>query len=350
MSTATATAKTRPRRSVLHKWQYQWIAAGLVLWIALMALRTGVGTFIALGNVLLLMGALVIVTIPTRTVTVMELLAPFSLGGSMVAWAVLAGWIFTLTFGTKAPAGRSFAIPLVEEILKLTPVLIILWRQGFRRGSFGATDILLLAAASGSAFYWVEEAFIIHNQHSWSSVGSFPTTDITINFVANHAIWTAISGLTIGISSLLPVARGGRLLIAVSGCLWSSLDHAFNNYNAHFHDAISRVLRLVSGNGYFSLYIFLAGVCFALVLDLYFLHFAPGKRPPVKFPRLPASWNQAKIALHYLRCRRRFAFASVRYRQATGKLQGHLALMGLALGISLRNLRSLRPLVDRKTG
>ena len=355
MGNGTAPAKTpspapaiKPRPTGT-KWRYRIIAAGLVLWITSMALRTGVGTFIALWNVVLFIGALAIISLPTRTVTLLELVAPFSLGGTMVGLAVLAGWIFNLTLGPHAHTARAFFLPPIEEALKLCPVLLILWRQRQRRAwTFGATDILLLAAASGSAFYWMEESFIIHNQHSWRSMGSFPTTDVTINFVANHAIWTSIAGLTIGIALLLRGSRLRMTLIAVSGYLWSALDHAFNNYNANFRDATSRLLRTVTGNGRFSLYIFLIGICVAVGLDLYFVYFGAGRKLPAKLPGFPSSWNQAKIALRYLRLRHRFAYAGARCRSATEDMRSRLTLLGLALRVSLRNLMVITSVGRRK--
>ena len=348
MANENASAKTHPLGPARWNWRHLIVAAGLLLWIGAMALRTGVGTFVALWNVVLLMGALAIVTIPTRTVTAMELLAPFSLGGAMVGVAVLAGWGFDQVLGTKEGAARALGMPLVEEVLKIAPVLWILWRQRQRRAlTFGATDIVLLAAASGAAFYWVEEAFIIHNQRSWSFVGRFPTTDITSNFVANHALWTAIAGLTIGISLLLRGPRLRMLLIAVSGCLWSALDHGVNNYNVNFGGAMSRVFRAVTWNGYLSFYIFLVGVCFALALDLYFVHLAARGPAKAGWPRVPASWNEAKAALRYLRLRRQFAYASARYRRASGNVRKRLVLLGVSLTAALQISRPHTSVADQ---
>lgn len=338
MATAQASAKINQTHSVWRNWRHVVVAGGLLVWIGSMALRTGAGAFVALWNVLLFLGALVVVTIPTRTVSVMELLGPFSLGGSMVGLSVLAGWALEMASGTRISHARALIIPLVEETVKIAPVLLILWRQRYRRAwTFGATDIILLAAASGSAFYWMEEAFIIHNRHSWSFVGSFPTTDIESNFVANHAIWTAISGLTIGVSNLL-LGPGRRTMpIAASGWLWSTLDHAANNYNVHFRGAISNIFRAVTMNGRLSLYIFVAGICFALTLDLYFAYLARGERTPAQPMTFPVSRNQASPWFRYLHLRLQFAYASARYRAASGKTKERLAALVSSLGSSLRS-------------
>jgi hypothetical protein len=336
---SVATRSTRPSR---WGWRNLLVAGGLALWLGSMALRTGVGTFVALWNVLLLMGALVIVTIPTRTVTVIELLAPFSLGGAMIGLAVFAGWAFDLAIGTKVGTIRALGMPLVEEVLKIAPVLWILWRQRQRRAwTFGATDILLMATASGAAFYWVEEAFIIHNHGSWSFVGRFPTTEITSYgngsyLVANHAIWTAIAGLTIGISLLLRGPRLRMLLIGAAGWAWAVLDHGANNYNSNFRDAMSKVFNIVTVDGHLSLYIFSLGVCFAVALDLYFAYFAV-RAAKSKFPPFPASWNEAKTALHYLCLRRQFAYADARCRSARGNVRTRLSVLSSALAAALRN-------------
>jgi RsiW-degrading membrane proteinase PrsW (M82 family) len=219
------------------------VFAGLALWFGSIVVQTGVDTFVALWKVALLMGGLLLVTIPTRTVTVIELLAPFSLGSAMVGVALLAGRGLDLLLGAGNSRGRALGMPLVEESLKIAPVLWILWRQRRRRArTFGVSDVLLLAAASGAGFNWVEEAFILHSQHSSSFLGEFPTTEIVgsshgSHLIAGHAIWTAIAGLMIGIAMALRGPLVQRLLIGVSGWVWAVMDHAGP---AIFHNSARR--------------------------------------------------------------------------------------------------------------
>jgi RsiW-degrading membrane proteinase PrsW (M82 family) len=344
--TGDSLEKTNSARSMLGNWRFIVVASVYVLWTGAMVVRTGVGTFIALWNVVFLLGVLVVIAMPVRTVTVKELLAVFSGAGATVGLSAFAGWIFLTLSGPGSSRARAFGIPLIEEVLKLAPVLLILWRQ--RRGralTFGVTDVMLLAAASGAAFYWLEESFIIHNHRSWSFVGRFPTTDVMNNLVANHAIWSAIGGFTIGIALLLREPRLRMFAVAVSGCLWATVDHAANNYRNHFHDVLSGVLRNLTGNGYNSLYIFLLGFCFAVGLDLYFAYLAM-KEPTAARPLgFAITWDQINSRLRYLRLRLQFAYASARYRVSTGNMRERLGTLLSRLGASLRN----RPLENSST-
>jgi RsiW-degrading membrane proteinase PrsW (M82 family) len=296
------------------------VFAGLALWFGSIVLQTGVDTFVALWKVALLMGGLLLVTIPTRTVTVIELLAPFSLGSAMVGVALLAGQGLDLFLGTGNSRGRALGMPLVEESLKIAPVLWILWRQRRRRArTFGVSDVLLLAAASGAGFNWVEEAFILHAQHSSSFLGEFPTTEIVgsshgVHLIAGHAIWTAIAGLMIGIAMALCGPLVQRLLIGVSGWVWAVMDHAANNYSVHYHDAFGSFLTFVTANGYISLYIFVLGGCFGWALDFYFAYVKFPARVGAKLPAFPASWEAAKTTWHSLYWRRQFAYAARNHR------------------------------------
>jgi hypothetical protein len=215
-------------------------------------------------------------------------------------------------------------------------VLWILWRQ--RRGrarTFGVTDVLLLAAASGAGFNWVEEAFIIHSQHSWSFLGGFPTTEIVgsshgSHLIAGHAIWTAIGGLTIGISMALRGPLVQRLLIGASGWVWAVLDHAATNYNVHYGDALGTSLTFFIANGYITQYIFLFGGLFGWALDIYFAYIKVPARAGMKLPAFPTSWDAAKTMWRSLYFRRQFAYAAAHSHRSwrLGKRVGTLITPG----------------------
>ena len=316
---------------------------GLALWLVSTLVQTRLGAFVSLWTVALFIGGLLIVTLPTRTLTVAELLPPFCFGGAVLGIAVLAGWAFDLAFGTKESGLRAFGIPLIEEALKIAPVLLILWR--YRQGriwTLGATDVLLLAAAAGAGFYWVEEAFIIHHQGSWAFLGSFPTTEVTSDrhgshVTAGHALWTSIAGLTIGLGLLLRGSKLQVLLIGASGWLWSMFDHGANNYNANYRDSLNRVFQVVTGDGHLSLYIFVVGACLAVALDLYFAYLALPALAEVKHPAFPSSWEDAKRAWRYLRVRREFAYAVARYQRESGFLKARAVVVAGGLDAALVN-------------
>jgi RsiW-degrading membrane proteinase PrsW (M82 family) len=317
--------------------------AGLALWFGSTLVQTRMGAIVSLWTAALFVSGLLIVTLPTRTLTLAELIQPFCLGGAVLGIAVLAGWALDLAFGTKESGLRVFSIPFIEETLKIAPVLLVLWRyQQGRIWTLSATDVVLLAAVSGAGFYWVEEAFIIHHQGSWAFLGSFPTTEVISDrhgshFIAGHALWTSIAGITIGLGLLLRGSKLQILLIGASGWLWSAFDHGANNYNANYRDSLNRVFQVVTGNGHLSLYIFVVGAGLAVALDFYFAYLALPALAEVKLPAFPSSWADAKRAWRYLRMRREFAYAVARYRRASGLPRARAAVVAASIDAGLQN-------------
>jgi len=325
-----------------RKWTFRQILffGGLALWFLSTLVQTRMGAVVSLWTALLFAALLLLAALPTRTLALAELIQPFCLGGTMIGVVVLIAWGFDLVLGTKATAMRAMGIPLVEETVKIAPALWVLYRLGERRWTLGATDVLLLAAAGGLGFYWVEEAFVIRNQGGWSFLGSFPTTDITgggHSFIAGHAIWASISGLGIGVALLLRGSKLQMLLIGVSGFLWSALDHGANNYIVAFRDSLSSVFAAISGEGYVSLYIFLVGAGLAVILDLYCIYPGLLKLREARLPPFPSSWEDTKQAWRYLRLRRQFAYAVARYKREDGIDKARAAVVASSVDAALHN-------------
>jgi len=334
-SPGTHSARWTPRQMIM--------VGGLTLWFVSTFAQTRMGAVVSLWTAALFVGGLVVVTLPTRTLALRELLQPFCLGGAMIGVAVLAGWGFDAAFGAKESAIRALGMPSVEETLKVAPALWILWRwRRTRTWALGVSDVLLLAAASGVGFYWVEEAFIIHNQGSWGFLGGFPTTEVLSDrhgshFIVGHAIWTSIAGLTMGLSLLLRGSRLQMLLIGASGWIWSVFDHGANNYNANYRDSWNSLFQVITANGYLSFYIFLIGVCSAVALDFYFAYIAVPRLAEARLPEFPASWADAKRAWRYLSLRRQFAYAAARYHRTSGLVRARLAVVAAMIDSTLHN-------------
>src|SRR5205085_6416613 len=128
---------------------------------------------------LLLVVGLAVVTSATRTLTLADLIQPFCLGGAMLGLGLLAGAIFDATSGTSFTRGRALGIPLVEETLKIAPILWFLWRRRDTQvWTFGISDVLLLAMACGAGFGFVEDAFIRHSKAWGGSLAWLPTSEI----------------------------------------------------------------------------------------------------------------------------------------------------------------------------
>jgi RsiW-degrading membrane proteinase PrsW (M82 family) len=322
-------------------WRQILFYGGIALWFVATLVQARTGTLLSLWTALLFAALLLVVTIPTRTLTLAELIQPFCLGGAMIGIAVIAGWGFDLALGKGDSATRALGMPVVEELLKIAPALWVLYRLRERRWTLGATDVLLLAAASGLGFYFTEEAFVFRNLGT-SFLGSFPTTDVVSDrhgtrMIAGHAIWTSIAGLTIGLALVLRGSKAQMMMIGAAGLLWSSLDHGANNYIVTFGNVLSKAFEVITGKGYLSLYIFVLGTALAVIVDLYFAYVRLPKLNESRFPAMPTSWAGFGNAWKYLLLRRRFAFAVARYQREDGMDRARAAVVAAGLDAKLHN-------------
>lgn len=317
--------------------------AGIALWLGSTLVQTRLGGIVALWMSLLLVVGLAVVTSVTRTLTLMDLIQPFCLGGAMLALGVLAGAIFDATVGTGTSRSRALGIPLVEEVLKIAPVLWFLWgRRHAQALTVGATDILLLAAACGIGFGWVEDAFIRHNKGWTGSLAWLPTSETYGDrhgtyLIAGHGAWTALAGLTLGFALILRRPRLPMIGLAASGWLWSVIDHGRNNYGNAYRDALTSTLNFVTGSGWLTAYLLLLGICAAIALDFYFAYIALPKLPETKLPLLSTSWSQMKTALSFLRARNQFAYAVARYQRETDMAKARAATVAASIDTALAN-------------
>lgn len=245
------------------------LAAAIAVWLGLMLLETGSGGIASLWASALFLVPLVAIGSLTRSVS-LSLIGRLVLVGGFgmsVAWVLIA--LFTLVVrNTNAPI-RDFVIPPIEEAVKFAPVLLILWfeRRG-RAWSFGATDLLLMGAAIGTGFGLVESAYL--REHAIrGQVLLLPITQITGgHLVVSHAIWAAIGGGVLGIALLMRGRGRIAIVIAAAGVAWTTFDHIANNYSAVHPGSLADLLRLITGNGWGSLVIFLVVVIVAIAMDL----------------------------------------------------------------------------------
>jgi hypothetical protein len=300
------------------------LVAGLIVWLGATIVQTGTGGIVALWTALLLVMGLALVTGATRTVAIRDLLVPFCLGGAMLAPAVLAGAIFDAQAGGGFTAARAFGIPIVEETFKLAPVWWLLWRG--RRGrtwTLGVSDVLVLVMASGAGFGFVEDAFVRHARGWGETLAWLPTSEVTSDrhgsYLTNgHGPMTAIAGIALGFALLLRRPRAQMIGLAAAGFGWSILDHARNNYNNHFHDALSATMNFVTGNSFLTAYLFLLGTSAAIAVDAYSAYVAPSPVSSTPFPSMPRSWDDLKAFWRAVRERNQLAYSIARRTRESG--------------------------------
>ena len=303
-------------------------AAGIALWLLLMLFSTGKGGFVALWTNLVLLIALLLIGTFTRTVSVLRVLQFFSFGGFFMGVALVIGRVLPRT------DFRAFVVPLMEEILKIAPLVWFLWRSR-RDGiwSLGVTDVLLLATASGAGFGVVEDAYIRHLRHWPAHVPWLPVTEIIGGrVIPGHAIWTAVAGLTIG----LAIMWRGRALMAIApiGFLVSLADHAANNYGVRHRGALSTLLNGVTAQGYIVLILFVVGIVAAVAVDT----LALSQLPRLIELQRPAGLTRLRHAWTFSLNTRSIAYALLRSRSASGRARAQAICAAALIDSALLNL------------
>jgi RsiW-degrading membrane proteinase PrsW (M82 family) len=307
--------------------------AGVAFWIGNMLLRTGGAGFASLLSSLYFLVLLVLVLSGTRTITIARLAGFYCLGGAMMSVMWLVAYEFTAV-GAERFVSRTVFVPLMEETLKLAPVALFLWRQrNARLWTLGAGDVLLMAAASGSGFALVEDAYIRLHGSSWETpIGWLPVAAMSgDHLAAGHGIWTGLAGATLGLALLWRNGGKARYVLAASGWVWSVLDHISNNYAAglsiRHDDPLHDFLLTIGGHGFFALEFFFAAVVIAIVADLYVIYATLPLGFELAAPsrlRLNAvqAWWAATLE------RRKLAYLVFRTRATAGRRRAQLLISG----------------------
>jgi hypothetical protein len=189
------------------------------------------------------LGFLLLLTAGSRTV---------SLSTLGIFWLIGVWSVFGLTYLVQDQLVSTLGVdidgelmlvwlaPLTEETLKLAPVAIFLLLAGRGMRHPSLSDGLLLGFMVGAGEGWGAAA-------PWTMV--FPTISPLGNYFAlNHALWTALSGLTIGVAVMLRHLRWAWP-IALVGLLLSFTNHLMANQYTSSEFGTSFLLDRVSGGG-----------------------------------------------------------------------------------------------------
>lgn len=298
------------------------VVVAIAVWLGLMLIATGTGGVTALWTAAVFIVPLVLIGSLTRTVPLVVLGWMLLMGGAAMAVAYLGADLFTVFIKSPTAPLRNVVIPVMEEVLKLAPVLFLLWR--WRRSgtwALGVTDVLLMAAVAGVGFGLVEDAYVRHSRFGWPGQLAFlPVTEILSGkLIVGHAIWTSIAGATVGLGLLMRHRRPAAILIGVSGIAWTTLDHIRTNSAPVGRDSgsgFSNVLTTITANGWLSLWIFLALVVAAIAIDLAIGSRTLPHRPEVTMVRSSVQPADRSSSWAFRLHRRALAYAAFRGRRA----------------------------------
>jgi hypothetical protein len=312
--------------------------AGVTFWMAMMLIETHSAGLVALWASFGFMVEMIVVTSATRTVSLSLVSRFYCWGGAMMSAVWLIDFVFTMVEPDGNALSRKLFTPFLEECLKLAPVAFYLWRQ--RRGqsrSLGASDVLLLAAASGAGFGLVEDASIQHDFGTWHAVWWLPTTAVIgSSMTVGHQIWASISGATLGLALLWRLRQPISYLLGVSGLLWSMLDHFRNNLAVGRSGFFVSFLNFVGGHGWISVYLFVFAVIAVVGSDLFVVRRMLSSRPQLKLkegkpPGVRRRGDGLKGLWAFLVERRAFAYVLFRSQRLAGPAREELARLAAVL-------------------
>lgn len=331
-------------------------SAGVACWIGNMLFQTGYAGWVALWSSFEFLVLMIVVTSATRTIPLDQMATFYCLGGAMMSLVWLGDYGFTILQPNGRAISRTLFTPFFEESMKLAPVVFYLWRQrSARLRSMGASDVLLLAAASGAGFGLVEDAFIQHHFGVWHPVSWLPTTAIlSTGLTIGHQSWTALAGVTLGLALLWRPHIPLGYLLGASGFLWSMLDHFRNNISVGRSGFIINFLNFIGGHGWISLYLLLFGAIAVVGSDVYAVRRMLVSRPQLKLQggKPPAGYRPGegfKWLWTFLVDSRALAYVLFRCQHASGPSKEKLALRASVLERRLLKHPS-KPVVLHKLG
>jgi len=215
-------------------------------------------------------------TVAVRTVGIRQVMTMF-LSGFFLATAVAALLSRPLLdrFGSNDMTVALW-VPLVEELSKAIPLVLLIWAYHRRRGqAHGVSELMMMGFAIGAGMAVHED--ILYGRTIVSSNGTvfgsfsdpwgaaFPTFfNGSGEMLTGHSGWGALIGLGLGLASVYRRHRILAACFALSGVLFAVIDHSAINMRgslAPVVDALSLNHTLVIG-------LLVAGLPLAIVYDV----------------------------------------------------------------------------------
>jgi hypothetical protein len=344
-NTVTQTSSATPERSwgtvtlgghqVPVRMLLFWV--GVTFWIGNMIVHTGSFGIAELRASLYFVAELVIITSATRTITIDLVAVLYCWGGAMMGVVWLISSVFTAFVPSPDAVSRQFFVPILEEALKFAPVAFILWRhRASRLWTMGASDIMLMGAASGAGFGVVEEAYFHSHAGATHALDWFPLTRLVGHVLTvGHGSWTALTGATLGLALLWRPRRPILQILAAGGIFWSIFDHSHHNYAVDRTGFSVNLFNFLAGNGWIAFYLFVLAIILVVASDLYVVHGTLSGSPELKMPPMSGGLQGVKRVWQFLLQRRELAYLMFKSRHVSGRHRAELILQGCAIDQSL---------------
>jgi len=224
---------------------------------------------------------MLIVTVLGRTLPLRVLAAAFFVGVfPSMALALFIGFPVGRELGTDSAMFDTFFVPILEEAVKLGPIILFFWWLT-RRGRWqpSISDGLLLGFMVGAGFAIHEDALYarVYADGFEGDYGAIlPTVGEGVTIFRQtiiglyHSGWTALTGMAVAAWFLLRHRSRFAFLIPTVAIVIVLLDHGLGNYVIAMRDlGALDVLWKLDLEGRLPIYLLLAGVVATVVLEFY---------------------------------------------------------------------------------
>lgn len=205
--------------------------------------------------------------------------------------------VFLVTESTEAIIGlrgfqTGFVVPLVEEVLKVVPLVLWVVVSMRRRVTPSISDLMVLGYAVGAGFAFHEDAL-------WSRLAAdgfggapwgllFPTFLHESRFVVTHSGWTMLAGIGVGIWAVHR-SHSWAWVLGTAFVALAVVDHAYANARG----AMTAVLSILTFDGRLAGWLLLVGVPAVIAHDILILRWAGARSNRFPAPRFVDDLQQA---------------------------------------------------------
>lgn len=337
----TPPPRKQPEKQGVKPWSLRllFIYLGVGFFVFMAWSQVGPSILSAIAFNLAVLAVLAILGTFTRTLVMRRMLSLYMWGALMTGVAVLASRLIGKGFAFAGPGGIEIVMALLEEVIKLLPLIVLLLAgRKFSTFTMGMTDFLIAGAALGAGFSCLEYAAAHQHSAAYGQLAWLPTAEIyNGRMISGHLIWSSLAAAGIGFGFFFKTNLKVAFVGAIIGLSVSMLDHAAYNYSTVSQDWLSSILNFAALNGYLAFGLWIASLLIALVVDLRILIKAVPQFSEFKVPKGLEGLDGLMAMWDFIIDRRRLAYSLHHYANAPETLKKDAAVTSSLLAQTLIN-------------
>lgn len=333
--------ETRPSSQGVKPWSTRLllIYAGIGFFVFFAWSQVGPNILSAIAFNAAVIVVLAILSIFTRTLVMRRILSFFLWGAFMTGVGVLVSRVVVPAFSFSGQPGTEVAMALIEEVVKLLPLIILLIAgRKFSIFTMGMTDFMLAGAALGGGFACLEYAAAHPHGASYGQLAWLPTAEILNGrMVSGHLIWSSLAAAGVGFAFFFKSNLKVAFIGAAIGLSVVMLDHAALNYSLVRQDWLTSLLNGIALNGYLAFGLWIVSLFIALAVDVKILLKAVPQFTEFKVPKGLEGLDGLMAMWDFVIDRRRLAYSLHHYENAPDQVKKDAAVASSLLAQTLIN-------------